>query len=81
MKTCGVMQFWFASQTSVAVSLARTCSTVPPFFGTLTVGTHSGAPFGMSFWKNPGRSIPPLKRCIEIGRSRTWGSITGATSR
>ena len=55
VKTCGVMQFWFASQTSVAVSLARTCSTVPPFFGTRTVGTHAGAPFGMSFWKNPGR--------------------------
>ena len=42
--TCGVMQFWLASQTSVAASLASTCHSEPPRLPTCTRLTQGGAP-------------------------------------
>ena len=49
VQTCGVMQFWFASQSSERVSFANGWCTVPPFFGTSTRCSQSGNPFDTSF--------------------------------
>ena len=49
VQTCGVMQFWFASQRSDRVSVTSGWWTVPPFFGTSTRRSHAGIPFATSF--------------------------------
>ena len=77
---CGVMQFWLASQASVATSPPTAWQTVPPRRrGTVTRRTQSGAPFGISCWTTTSRSMPAFQRHRFSGRSRTCGSIAGAT--
>ena len=77
--TCGVMQFWFASHTSVAGSPPTACSTSPPRRrGTVTRRTHSGAPFGIACWTTSSSSIPRFQRHRFSGRSLTCGTIAGA---
>ena len=56
--TCGVMQFWLASQSSDRASLTSGWCTVPSFFGTSTRSSHSGKPFDTSFWMKPFRPMP-----------------------
>ncbi len=64
----------------MAASSATTCVSEPPFLGTSTVATHSGKYLGTDFMKKPPASIPLGKDWRARGRSRTWGSIAGATS-
>ena len=79
VQMCGVTQFWFARYTSVAASLARTCVSVPPRFGTVTRRIQSGKCRGTSFAKKPGPSTPCGNDCMATGWSRTSGAIAGAT--
>ena len=75
---CGVMQFWLASQTSVATSPPTAWVTSPPLRrSTVTVRTHAGAPFGIACWITTGLSIPAFQRQRLSGRSLTCGAITG----
>ena len=75
------MQFWFASQTSVAASPPTAWQTSPPRRrGTVTRRTQSGAPFGIACWTTTGLSIPAFQRHRFSGRSRTCGTIAGATA-
>jgi hypothetical protein len=75
------MQFWFASQTSVAVSPPTACVTLPPRRrGTVTRRTQSGAPFGISCCTTTGWSIPRFQRHRFSGRSLVCGTIAGATA-
>jgi hypothetical protein len=77
----GVMQFWLASQTIVAVSPPTAWTTVPPRRrGTSTRRTQSGAPFGIACWTTTSRSIPAFQRHRLSGRSRTCGTMAGATA-
>ena len=79
--TCGVMQFWFASQTSVAASPPTACVTSPPRRrGTVTRLTQSGAPFGIACWMTTSLAIPRFQRHRFSGRSRVWSTIAGATA-
>ena len=79
--TCGVMQFWLASQTSVAASPPTAWVTSPPRRrGTVTRFTQSGAPFGIACWITSSFSMPRFQRHRLSGRSRTCGTIAGATA-
>jgi hypothetical protein len=81
VQLCGVMQFWFASQTSVAFSPPTTLVISPPFRrDTVTRRTHSGAPFGIACWTTTSLSIPSFQRHRFSGRSRTWPVITSPTA-
>ena len=81
VQACGVMQFWLASQTSVAASPPTAWSTVPPRRrSTVTRRTQSGAPFGIACCTTSSPSMPAFQRHRLSGRSRTCGTIAGATS-
>jgi hypothetical protein len=80
-QTCGVMQFWFASHTSVAASPPTAWTTVPPLRrSTPTRRTQSGAPRGISCWTTRSPWMPLFQRHRFSGRSRTCGAIAGATA-
>ena len=76
--TCGVMQFWLASQSSERVSQTSGWCTVPPFLGTSTRSSQSGNPFETFFCMKPCSPMPLGKRSIVTGRARMCGSMMGA---
>ena len=75
------MQFWFASQTSVAASPPTTLVISPPLRrDTVTRRTHSGAPLGIACWTTTSSAMPLFQRQRFSGRSRTCPTIAGATA-
>ena len=72
----------FTAHSRCATSAATSARDVVPL-GVLTVvvSSHSGADFGMRFWKNDGPSAPSGNRCNSTGRPRVARMIGSATRR
>ena len=79
------MQCICTIQSSASAELTSGKSTMrePPSRGNVSngrVGIHDGMPFGACFWKKLPPASPSRQRFIVNGRSRRWGTSTGATA-